>query len=537
MSAFLSKSKKLHVFSFTAFFIVSLALHATEQNENSMITLNAERVNARYSAFRNLSQMITDTDKKALYDQIYQSSELLLMEYEAAPPAGGNNLVLLNNNPSTTFYVAVNNSNDNTQWINFISQTFATWTSTANNNFTINPGFNTIPLPASSGSSRVYISTQQITGGNPPDVNSNFVWDLLEYNTGGTWDTSCVDAVGIPMALNYNGFIVGFRQYPRNFLMSQFSNMPSPFSLGVSSNRILSPKHCVPSNTTYLDTAITEGLQALAIQNPTITSGEFTFINFAYTPGSGSYPLGTISANSGADTYIVGGAVTGPFTSFSVLATAMIEPNDASGRLTAILETMINRGIVYDSTQWGLAGGTTLGFPWDYYVDNALKNNNTYSQYSKIIHQWCYNAMNYGLDHDDIYNQSSSITVPVGATAYLYIPVLTGNTPSPVPQPNSWDSSHRYYTTFGVPANLFTSLGLVVVNSGQWVLPDPTNASFPCTGLPVTFNIQFTNYPNSHISITLDGNGGGTVNNSGDWTGGISISGYNIAFPANLAPN
>ena len=157
MSAFLSKSKKLYLFSFTAFFIVSLALHATEQNENSLRALNAERVNARYSAFRNLSQMITDTDKKALYDQIYQSSELLLMEYEAAPPAGGNNLVLLNNNPSTTFYVAVNNSNDNTQWINFTTNppSWGVCDFEANNNININYGVNTVPLIASSGRSRL----------------------------------------------------------------------------------------------------------------------------------------------------------------------------------------------------------------------------------------------------------------------------------------------------------------------------------------------------------------------------------------------
>ncbi len=532
-----AKYKKFAVWSL----IVLLGTNIINSAESDNNLLNQRNLILSKQTFSNLQMLQKNPDKLKLLNvpfEIYESAVL-------ATPVGGNSLIIENNNPSKSFYAACQSSSSDGYWIDFTSIP-PIWDTTGTiHNYTIVPGYNIIPLINTNGpSARLYISEDPLTG--VPLLTDPNIWDLMEYNTGGTWDISAVDAVGIPMALDYNGFIVGYQQYPRSFIMSQIANsLSSPFSDGITPPlptnkiiRILSPKHCVPSDTTCVDTAISNGLNALATQNPTLTSGPYTYSSFSYDAGLITITASCLDTSFDPDstyTCTVGGTATGPFTSINVLSTAMTEPNDGTGRLTGLLETMIDRGVVYDSTLWGVTGGTSIGFPWNYYQDTA-RNYDEFSQYSQGVHAWSYNGLNYGLDHDDIYNRSSSVTVPPGPTIFLYIPVFEG-TPSPVPQPLTWPN--QYYITIGIPPPVLTVLGEIVVNNGQYVLPDLNMASFPCVGLPQSFLIQFTNYPNSNLSITLDGLGGGTVNNPGDWVNGgdIQISGNNIALPGGLVPN
>ena len=559
MVAFSAINKKFCSLIITTLLVGSFTLYAVEQNQTNFESSRISQVSKRISRFQNLSLLLKDyPEKQELINSIcdFETNMLALQDM----PPGGNSLVIMNNNPaSTDLYVACQDS-ETFQWINFTTQE---WVGSPQN-YKLTTGANVLPLLVTSGSgARFYVSTQQVAN-PPPDLTSPFIWDFLEYTTGQVWDTSAVDAIGIPMAINYNGYITGYRQYPRNWLIGTMYNSISsvpPYNGRVPASgnpitRILAPKKYLSEDTTCLSNAISNGLADLAAQNSPFSYNEWTYSNFNWTPNVESdSPVNpgvftatcTNNTTSDTETVSIGVPPNGPISSYKVLATQLEQSGDAAQlNFAGMMTVALVRGVGYDSTLWGfLSGGnpqwttgTPVAYPWKYYITNLLKNFGQFNVYSQVVHLWSYNAMNYGTDHDDFYNQSSSMTVPANTTAYLYIPQLAGNTPNPTPLPLTWPNP-AYSVTFGVPPPLFGTLGEIVVNHGQWVLPNPTLAGLPSTGLPQSFIIQFTGFPTKELDITLRPDGTGTVTNASDWTegGGITINTFNIGFPSGLYPN
>lgn len=494
MKIFAIRCRKFYCGIIAGLLFGPFVLHSAEQGQNNLNSSNVAKVNKRYSEFKTLSQILKDNDpeKYELIRQIYEDKELLSLEYQAPPPAGGNNLVVLNNDPSKVLYAAAQSSIGSQEWLT--DTTGGTWTSTTPVNFSINPGPNVIQIPAGSNG-RVYFSDQQIPG-TPNPVSSNFIYDFIELTTGATWNTSNVDQVGIPLAFNYLGCIVGFRQYTREFTMAQIANSLSgtDFSNGVGTYRILGPT--IPAGSwfpdaSYLVEPINTGLAALVGKQA--QSGAWTYTFNTWTPTANPPDptnIGTLTVTSNvSDQFNMPLPATPvvPFTTQNVLSTAMTEGGEGisgdQARLSGIIQTMIDRGVVNNVSLWGNPGDTVIAYPWNYF---PAGNNN---KYAKALHDWSYNGMIYALSHDDIYTQSSSLTIPADSTVYLYLPKWTG-TPSGNPQPNTWPN-HNVALITSSPNN-YTNLGVTIVNNGQWVIPN-ANDQIPSVGLPASFQIQFGN--------------------------------------------
>ncbi len=139
--------------------------------------------------------------------------------------------------------------------------------------------------------------------------------------------------------------------------------------------------------------------------------------------------------------------------------------------------------------------------------------------------------MNYGLDHDDLYNRSSSITVPPGEPVTLHIWKFTGD--SHKYKPITWPNHN--YLTLGIPQFLFDNLGFVYVNNKQYVIPDSRN-TIPAVGLPQVTDIQFSKHPGKLLKIDIVNR---KVLNPNDWMDGLNVlihPNFLVALPPKLRP-
>ncbi len=384
------------------------------------------------------------------------------------------------------------------------------------------------------------MSTFKLTG--IPSLTSTQIWDFFEYNTGGTWDISAVDAVGIPMALEFKTRQTGWRDVGRDFIMEKFANLPSPFNSpgaiikdGSTIVRALAPTHYLPDNTTVLNNAMDVGFPFWNnLGGLSISSGPWTFTDFSWDSSSRSLSF----KSNGTPFTIGGGTGLNAFSSINVISTAMTEPNNAAGRFIALIETAINRGVLYNPRLWGQNDktfGGIAGFPWNYYQDIEGSNANQYNRYSETVHQWSINGRNYGLAHDDLYKRSSSITIPAGEPVILHIWKFTGSDGStPITWPN-----HNYLTTLGIPPSVIDKLGFVYVNKNQqpeYVIPDLVN-NIPSVGLPQFTDVQFSNHLGKSLNLDIVNR---KVLNPNDWENGagvfISKTFFQLTFPANFGP-
>ncbi len=420
-------------------------------------------------------------------------------------------------------------------WMDFTTNKWGTTTLGTNNIHETTGSSDSISLIDTEGhAARVYVLTFQPTG-KPDFLTSKQIFDFFEYGTDAVWDISAVDAVGMPMALEYKTRIVGYRNIPRDFILNQFLNLPPPFNspgaiIRDDSNNIvraLAPKHYLPSNTNVLDQAMDLGFPNYNhLGSLSVKSGAFTYTDFSWDPSSRA-----LSVNGNQIT-IGGGTGANAFSSKNVISTAMTEPNNAAGRLVALIETAINRGVLSNPALWGTNDttfGGVVGFPWNYYQDNA-SNASQYSYYSKTVHQWSINGMNYGLDHDDLYNRSSSIVVFPADPATLHIWKFTGgSSKTPITWPN------QNYLTLGIPPGLFDTLGIVYVNNKQYAIVDTFNI-IPAVGLPQLTDIQFSKHPGKLLNIDIVNK---KVLNPQDWVNGSGVvidDKFNVALPGNLSP-
>ncbi|MCP4176455.1 MAG: hypothetical protein GY756_01705 [bacterium] len=450
------------------------------------------------------------------------------------------NKLTIDNQSEKDLYIVV--KRDDNKWLDFSTKP-PTWGSTSiaekNIHKTTGSRDSISLIDTDTHSANVYVCTFKPSG--IPSLSSQQIWDFFEYNTGNTWDISAVDAVGIPMCLEFKTRKSGYRNVPREFIMEKFSNLPAPFNADGAIVRddndkilrALAPKHYLSSDTDCLDSAMKVGFPKFVknSKGTTITSGPYTYSDFSWDSSNK-----TLSAHCGTDTIrIGGGSGKNAFSSINVISTAMTERNDSSGRLTALIETAANRGVLNDPALWGqndkTFGGFT-GFPWNYYQNNGrTANADQYNRYSKTVHQWSVNGMNYGLDHDDLYNRSSSITVPPGEPVILHIWKFTGSSND---EPITW-LAHKHYLSLGISQKLINKLGYVYVNKKQYTIVDVIN-NIPCVGLPKTTDIQFSNHPGKKLNVDLVSR---TVLNPQDWVNGSGViidDNYHIAFPANFAP-
>lgn len=550
MSAFLRKVRGFYIWIIVAFFVGSFALYSASQEDFSDI----KQAQNEKDYYRNLSQHIKDPATRELLEQIYNTSEGYLGEYQnpSLPPSDGNNLEFFNQDLSNSFYVSAVSTNGH--WLS--GDTTGTWTASSPVCWEIQPGrCKTIAIPKTTdGTANLYISSEEIK--HKPDIrnydDAKYMWQLVEITTGWTWDLSYVDGFSIPLAMMYRGYCVGFKPNPRNFLMKQICNdlkvTETPFRGNETDNIIKAPKHYMSREITYLDDGIKAGLEALAETKQT-TQYDWTYSDFSWTPSSSGVPpsLGVLTAKADKKTTCSLGTIDPKdyvfenyLNSYNVLSTNFLEPNDCVGRFRGLLAVMMNRGVVDNPADWGLScKGQHCPYPWKYYQDTD-KNKSKYNRYAMALHKWCYNTLVYAVDHDDIYEQSSSIGIQAGTTVYIYIYPMSGAPKNP----NPVTFNGQYCTHVSVPEILWKTAGALWVNGGQWVNPNITGIASPWFfGLPQTFDMGFAAAPGSdwakhRINITLDGNGGGQVNNPQDWNNsrGIVINNYNIALPADLSP-
>ncbi|MCQ4574105.1 MAG: beta-1,3-glucanase family protein [Candidatus Brocadiales bacterium] len=462
--------------------------------------------------------------------------------------ASSSNTLSIDNQSGKVLYISVKRA-DNNKWLDF-STNPPTWGSTTlgpNNRHKITGSTDSISLiDPGIKSGNVFVTTFVPTG--VPSLTSTQIWDFFEYNTGGIWDISAVDAVGIPMALEFKTRKTGWRDIPRDFIMGKFVNLPSPFNSpgaiirdGGTIVRALAPtqagnKNYLPSNTTVLDNAMDVGFPQFITnsQGLSISSGQWTFTDFSWDSSSRSL---SFKAN-GTKFTIGGGTGKNAFSSINVISTAMTEPNNAAGRFIALIETAINRGVLYNPRLWGQNDktfGGIAGFPWNYYQDIEGSNANQYNRYSETVHQWSINGRNYGLAHDDLYKRSSSITIPPGEPVILHIWKFTGSDGStPITWPN-----HNYLTTLGIPPQVITNLGFVYVNKNQqpeYVIPDTVN-NIPSVGLPQFTDIQFSKHLGKLLNIDIVNR---KVLNPNDWENGAGVlitkTFFQLVFPADFGP-
>ncbi len=467
---------------------------------------------------------------KALILTAILMSTSYLYSTNAAQAQHSPNTLTIDNQSEKVLFIVV--QRDDNLWMNFATNTWGTTTLGDNNIHSVTGSSDSISLINTDGhAARVYVCTFKPTG--RPSLTSKQIWDFFEYKYGAVWDISAVDAVGMPMALEYKTRTVGYRNIPRDFILNQFLHLPPPFNshgatIRDESNniiRVLAPKHYLPNDTNVLDQAMDLGFPKYKPSAGfSVTSGAWTYTDFSWDSGSRA-----LSAKSnGTPITIGGGTGHNAFSSINVISTGMTEPNNATGRLIALIETAINRGVLDNPALWGTNVGV-VGFPWNYYQDNA-SNASQYSYYSKTVHQWSVNGMNYGLDHDDLYNRSSSMVVFPREPVTLHIWTFTGgSTKTPITWPN------HNYLTLGIPPNLFDTLGIVYVNNKQYAIVDTFNI-IPAVGLPQLTDIQFSKHPGKLLNIDIVNK---TVLNPNDWVSGINVAiddNFNVALPANLSP-
>jgi hypothetical protein len=446
------------------------------------------------------------------------------------------NTLNIDNQSGEVLFISV--ERDDNLWLDFTTNKWGTTTLGYNNIHAITGSSDSISLIDTEGhAARVYVFTFQPTS-KPHFLTSKQIFDFFEYTTDAVWDITAVDAVGMPMALEYKARMVGYRNIPRDFILKQFSNLPPPFNspgaiIRDDSNNIiraLAPKHYLPGNTSVLDNAMNVGFPKYnQLGSLSVTSGPWTYTDFSWNSSSRA-----LSAKSnGTPITIGGGTGANAFSSINVISTAMTEPNNAAGRFLALIETAANRGVLYNPALWG-ANDTTfggvVGFPWNYYQDNA-SNASQYSYYSKTVHEWSINGMNYGLDHDDLYNRSSSITVALGEPATLHIWKFKDD--GKTHNPTTWTSQN--YLTLGIPQAIIDNLGFVYVNNKQYVIPDLRN-NIPAVGLPQLTDIQFSKRPGKLLNIDIVNK---KVLNPQDWVNGNGVvidDNFHVALPPNLSP-
>lgn len=282
---------------------------------------------------------------KKIINALIPTAILMLTSYlysanaaQTNPP----NTLQIDNQSEKVLYIAV--QRDDNLWMDFITNKWGT-TTLGNNNIHVTTGSSdSISLIDTEGhAARVYVCTFKPTG--TPNLTSTQIWDFFEYNTDHVWDISAVDAVGIPMCLEYKTRKTGYRNIPRDFILKQFSNLPPPFNSpgaiikdGSTIVRALAPKHYLPKSTTVLDKAMNLGFPNFNnLQGVSITSGPFTYTDFSWDSISRSLSF----KSNGTPFTIGGGTGANAFTSISVISTAMTEPNDGRGRLTALIEGQV----------------------------------------------------------------------------------------------------------------------------------------------------------------------------------------------------
>ena len=477
---------------------------------------------------------MNNTFKKLINASILTAILMSTSYLYSANAAQTPNTLNIDNQSGEVLFVSV--ERDDNVWLNFTKHKWGTTTLGQNSIHAVTGSSDSISLIDTEGhAARVYVFTFKPTG--RPSITSKRIFDFFEYTTNAVWDITAVDAVGMPMALEYKTRITGYRNIPRDFILKQFLNLPPPFNskgaiivnnrLDMVIVRALAPKHYLPSNTKVLDKAMDLGFPKYnQLEGLSINSGQFTYTDLSWDSSSRSLSF----KGNGKLFKIGGGTGANAFSSIKVISTAMTEHNDASGRFTALIETAINRGVLSNPRLWGTDKGNT-GFPWNYYHDIESSNAKQYSYYSKAVHQWSINGMSYGLDHDDLYNRSSSITVPPGEPVTLHVWKFKedGKTYKPI----TW--TNRNYLTLGIPQAIIDRLGIVYVNNKQYVIPDLRNI-IPCVGLPPITDIQFSKYPGKLLEIDIVNR---TVLNPNDWVSGNEVVVQNdflVALPPTLRP-
>jgi len=269
----------------------------------------------------------------------------------------------------------------------------------------------------------MYIGTKQAFIGKPDLSNYQYICDKIEMGSirnRASWNTTCVDFVGVPMQVEVNGVKVGFldgitRQHVLEVLEAiqedpypHLSYAPGGTTLRFFSLIKLPSPH--PLNDCF-GAAISTGLPLLAeaAEGVTISYGESTYSDIQWheeskelTANSGSGPV-TIS---NIDTeHAVGNTIT-----FS----------DGGTDLAGMIGAAVHRGVLYDPTLWGSFESGNPGYPGNYYHENP-SNGEQFDRYAEILHSLSIDSICYAQSYDDIFHQDPSLIPAAGNTVIITI--------------------------------------------------------------------------------------------------------------------
>ncbi len=337
------------------------------------------------------------------------------------------------NNYGYPIYVMAHHYNTTEQWISFTG-TSSQWVETFNQQTCVESipigghlSF-VYPQPISGDGPRIFFNehTFNVSGG-PPDLSSyNYIYDKIETNWNGLWNTTCVDFFAIPTQIEYSNQTVGFNgTETRTSIMSALINSNPPYGslMGHNGNRYFSPQFKRDSSTvsTCLDTAIDLGLPQLASSSSTWDYGSgFTFNNITYhSPNelSATVTGGGVSTNLAVTATVTTPGALGctiPWT--TTPSPASHDDSTAANEFTALIGAALNRGVLDNYNNWDARSQPP------YYTSNNY-NNDEWNYYSMVLHSLSKDNLCYGMPYDDYYQQNTGVT-PVPSQGLVTITIL-----------------------------------------------------------------------------------------------------------------
>ena len=266
--------------------------------------------------------------------------------------------------------------------------------------------------------------------GTPPNLaNYPHIFDKIETNWMGLWNTTCVDFFAIPSQIEYNNHPVGFSDTEtRTSIISALLNSNPPYGslMSQDGNRYYSPQYKRDSSTvsTCLDQAINAGLPRLANTSSTWDYGSgFTYGNITYiAPNKLSATVSGSGISSGCT---VTATVTTPGVLGCTIPAEISVTNPSSQESAALAEfpaligAALNRGVLDNYDNWGARSQPP------YYTSSSY-NNDEWNYYSMVLHGLSLDNLCYGMPYDDYYQQNTGVT-PVPGQGLVTITILPFN--------------------------------------------------------------------------------------------------------------
>jgi len=258
---------------------------------------------------------------------------------------------------------------------------------------------------------RIVLSEHTFDTGQYPDLETNqYIFDKVETNWNGVWNTTWVDFLGLPLQLTLNDTTVGFTGVTRAGLMGELTDIPSYDGLayigtGSSSEpvRFFSPTHKPEKVDTLLDSAISIGL-------PMLLNKTFTYSGFTYTV------TGTTSTSLTAD--YNGTPITIYDINTSTVFACTIQPNAVGtaaelANLAGLIGAAANRGVLYNPDHWN--------DPTKYYTAQPDSNSGQFNEYANVLRNNSFDNLCYSFPYADFYGHDSSLHPASGETVTIII--------------------------------------------------------------------------------------------------------------------